>query len=1412
MWQTRAAKPSVQEGTRGRWNYKKKTVTTQPLTRGVTLRHFAGNDGPRVSCRRASLLFIPTRVRQGVDRKMAARWGAGEETLTACNMEFFPIDTLDESAELSPKESLEVLQSCLDPSILSIFEDTPTIETKGLDEESEATLLTALTEILDNVDDENLSPFDTLPDSDLLSGQKGREHSPLRRLLCLSRSPPEKEKLCNARALSTGKSLPRMQTDTLQRSDGEEEEDGSLTLSPLRQDSCPDNGLLDWEGLTLPHPITFEQEGEDGVSVSLGDLVRHMHPYCMTICVENEEGEQLLPEGGILLEVVDQGENGEPILAIPNMDLPVSVPLKELSSEDEQKASDEAEEAASESSEHIIVDDDEDPVSEASVKTAAPVTKGLCSDVKDKMIIKRQKEEIREKSPSRRKKKKKCKKQCQPNPAEERVLRSSTARKTQEAPKKPEKLSVKAEKKSKVPKVPVESTPAPSPDKPTEENSCQSETQAEASTTTLLTENNVQVVTRLSPRQDTAPLTSSPEKTQSSCLPTAVSSQQPDKTPKPLAELEDSSVAPAVILSPVSSESPAVTPSSVTAPITPPVSETLPPVAPTAPEPKPKSLSLAEYRRLRQQKKPAPVEKLDSNSTKWPSLPELPKELLPIPCLPDPNPKDPRRPSPQTAKKEVEEVKPAWQPRGPCAPPTPEALLVPPAYMVASSSKVSAAAAVPRPQQTPEPSTLSPPQKPSVPLLSSVNSTTQNHNAAQLTVPYAPQSAGSSACLQPATRLTSSIDGKCPPALSGGQARVSEIPKSLPESSKFVESTKTCHEITTVAATCSAPSAPQKTTVASQKVPVVAAPTSFNNPVPSDSKSSKPTTNGTQLSDSPSLTKEPDVLETKKTPTTTVTPQKAKSPTQELIEAFTSEIGIEAADLTSLLEQFEETQAKEEQCVPEVSGRAAAVGNSSVELVPEKTVVERVRANDLSSTAALTPPATPPHHMWKPLAPVALLGKSKTAEASKLSPSKVIQIEARPLPSVRSRSKPTPAAATVAPDLACMDHDYCLPNKGTLPGEQGKRWNVKQQSFITIKPIKQHAATTTQTPTAVPASSLQSTTNPTVSTKAPDFPLAEPLETNDEMEGSSVLETPDASPAQQETESTFKDRSPRRGPHERSYRRHASCRSPSPRYSPKERTGGRSRKRRSRHSPSPMSSCSGSDSCSSRSRSRSCSPAKKRYRHRNSESSSSSSSRSSSRFSRSVSRSPPRRRRYSYSSSRSGSWSRSRSRSRSPQRRAQWGRRRQFHSPSYRPSCGNEPKANTEEVKRRKEKAIEERRVVYVGRIRGTMTQKELGERFSLFGDIEECTLHFRDHGDNYGFVTYYDTKDAFTAIENGSKLRKPDELPFDLCFGGRRQFCQTSYADLDSSREYDPLPAKGKYHALDFDTLLKQAQQNLKR
>lgn len=225
--------------------------------------------------------------------------------------------------------------------------------------------------------------------------------------------------------------------------------------------------------------------------------MRHMHPYCMAICVENDDGEQMLPEGGILLEVVDQGENGEPILAIPDMDLPVSLSL------DEQKLAEE-DEVASDSSEHIFIDVEDVTGSEAPVKFATSATPDLCSVVKDEMIVERQKEEVKEKSPSRRKKKKKCKEQCQTEPVEGRVLRSGTVRQMpREEPRKPEKRSVK-EKKHKVPKVCPASTPVSSSVKPKKQNLCQTVTQTEITTTTRLPEMKVHISTCASPRQETA--------------------------------------------------------------------------------------------------------------------------------------------------------------------------------------------------------------------------------------------------------------------------------------------------------------------------------------------------------------------------------------------------------------------------------------------------------------------------------------------------------------------------------------------------------------------------------------------------------------------------------------------------------------------------------------------------------------------------------------------------------------------------------------------------------------------------------------------------------------------------------------------------------------------------------------------
>ncbi|XP_031140830.1 peroxisome proliferator-activated receptor gamma coactivator 1-alpha isoform X7 [Sander lucioperca] len=136
-----------------------------------------------------------------------------------------------------------------------------------------------------------------------------------------------------------------------------------------------------------------------------------------------------------------------------------------------------------------------------------------------------------------------------------------------------------------------------------------------------------------------------------------------------------------------------------------------------------------------------------------------------------------------------------------------------------------------------------------------------------------------------------------------------------------------------------------------------------------------------------------------------------------------------------------------------------------------------------------------------------------------------------------------------------------------------------------------------------------------------------------------------------------------------------------------------------------------------------------------------------------------------------------------------------------------------EQRERQKQKAIEERRVVYVGRLRSDCTRTELKRRFEVFGEIEECAVNLRDDGDNFGFITYRYTCDAFAALENGHTLRRSNEPQFELCFGGQKQFCKSHYTDLDShSDDFDPASTKSKYDSMDFDSLLREAQHSLRR
>ncbi|XP_076001721.1 uncharacterized protein LOC142994765 [Genypterus blacodes] len=529
--------------------------------------------------------------------------------------------------------------------------------------------------------------------------------------------------------------------------------------------------------------------------------------------------------------------------------------------------------------------------------------------------------------------------------------------------------------------------------------------------------------------------------------------------------------------------------------------------------------------------------------------------------------------------------------------------------------------------------------------------------------------------------------------------------------------------------------------------------------------------------------------------------------------------GIEAADLTSLLEQFEETQAQEEEGVCERVPDKSSTHTESLQVSKEPNPVVASEPHGVAPPPALRSDfapvapvsaeplgshAAPEQHRGanelripdipEPLGTDVVLssqGRSSVQQQLKLfplgaqrdqparrkhPPSKAIQIiDPRPLPSKKTHSNPPESTATHLSLQMLLtvssDHDYCEPADRLCTGatlrskaksscdssatSECKKQTATCETDATLKPVESEECVLTH---------LCKDVKPAEQTLSPgrNPPAAAVPECREAINPCS-LPTPPPSP-------------PDRGREKRRYRRTSPC--------------------------SDSSADTGSTSSSSSSSSTSRSPKRKRLRHKRSESSSSSSS-----SSRSMSRSPPRHYRLSYSRSRGG---RSRSRSKS------WSRSRSpidVYSSSYCSRRSESRSLRTEQEARiQKLKAIDERRVVYVGRIRRSMTHNELRERFSLFGEVECVSLHFRDGGDHYGFVTFFNMEDAFAAIDNGGKIRKPDELPFDICFGGRRQFCDSDYVDLDANRDTAPASAKGRFEDLDFDSLLKQAQRGKKR
>ncbi|XP_054168012.1 peroxisome proliferator-activated receptor gamma coactivator 1-alpha-like [Oppia nitens] len=118
---------------------------------------------------------------------------------------------------------------------------------------------------------------------------------------------------------------------------------------------------------------------------------------------------------------------------------------------------------------------------------------------------------------------------------------------------------------------------------------------------------------------------------------------------------------------------------------------------------------------------------------------------------------------------------------------------------------------------------------------------------------------------------------------------------------------------------------------------------------------------------------------------------------------------------------------------------------------------------------------------------------------------------------------------------------------------------------------------------------------------------------------------------------------------------------------------------------------------------------------------------------------------------------------------------------------------------------IDERKIIYVGKIPDGTTKNDLRHWFCRFGTIKEVSVHFRDYGDNYAFVTFVNRSDACQAIEHANEdTRHPK---FDLSFGGRRQFCKTRYSDLDYAED-----DKFRSEHMDFDSLLQRTKSKITR
>ncbi|XP_061580733.1 peroxisome proliferator-activated receptor gamma coactivator 1-beta [Cololabis saira] len=140
-------------------------------------------------------------------------------------------------------------------------------------------------------------------------------------------------------------------------------------------------------------------------------------------------------------------------------------------------------------------------------------------------------------------------------------------------------------------------------------------------------------------------------------------------------------------------------------------------------------------------------------------------------------------------------------------------------------------------------------------------------------------------------------------------------------------------------------------------------------------------------------------------------------------------------------------------------------------------------------------------------------------------------------------------------------------------------------------------------------------------------------------------------------------------------------------------------------------------------------------------------------------------------------------------------------SPSSKTDSSENSEICPDEMQRNKAKSDEDNcQVFYIHNLPSNVTQNMLRKRFQVFGNTEDCKV----------IICNEERCGVIKIRQAGSQRhRRERETVFQNGPGGVRRQSRKRYIDLD---EAGPGPVKSKYDAVDFDTLLKEAQKSLHR